>query len=167
VVWFTGLSGSGKSTIANALDGELFSRGMHTYVLDGDNLRLGLNKDLGFTREDRAESVRRASEVARNFYDAGLITLVTLVSPFAEDRDQARALFPEADFSEVWVNTPIEVCEKRDPKGLYKKSRSGDIPNFTGRGQVYEPPTNPNLVLDGTKDLKENLETLLGEIFGL
>jgi bifunctional enzyme CysN/CysC len=167
VVWFTGLSGSGKSTIANALDGELFSRGMHTYVLDGDNLRLGLNKDLGFTREDRAESVRRASQVARNFYDAGLITLVTLVSPFAEDRDQARALFPEADFSEVWVNTPIEVCEKRDPKGLYKKSRSGDIPNFTGRGQVYEPPTNPNLVLDGTKDLKENLETLLGEIFGL
>ena len=167
VVWFTGLSGSGKSTIANALDGELFSRGMHTYVLDGDNLRLGLNKDLGFTREDRAESVRRASEVARNFYDAGLITLVTLVSPFAEDRDQARALFPGADFSEVWVNTPIEVCEKRDPKGLYKKSRSGDLPNLSGRGQVYEPPSNPDLILDGTKDLKENLETLLGEIFGL
>ena len=162
-----GWSGSGKSTIANALDGELFSRGMHTYVLDGDNLRLGLNKDLGFTREDRAESVRRASEVARNFYDAGLITLVTLVSPFAEDRDQARDLFPGADFSEVWVNTPIEVCEKRDPKGLYKKSRSGDLPNLSGRGQVYEPPTNPDLVLDGTKDLKENLETLLGEIFGL
>lgn len=167
VVWFTGLSGSGKSTIANALDRELFSRGMHTYVLDGDNLRLGLNKDLGFTREDRAESVRRASEVARNFYDAGLITLVTLVSPFNEDRDQARALFPGADFVEVWVNTPIEVCEQRDPKGLYKKSRSGDIPNFTGRGQAYEPPTNPDLILDGTGDLKENLKTLLEEIFGL
>jgi bifunctional enzyme CysN/CysC len=140
---------------------------MHTYVLDGDNLRLGLNKDLGFTREDRAESVRRASEVARNFYDAGLITLVTLVSPFNEDRDQARALFPGADFVEVWVNTPIEVCEQRDPKGLYKKSRSGDIPNFTGRGQAYEPPTNPDLILDGTGDLKENLKTLLEEIFGL
>jgi bifunctional enzyme CysN/CysC len=167
VVWFTGLSGSGKSTIANALDRELFSRGMHTYVLDGDNLRLGLNKDLGFTREDRAESVRRASEVARNFYDAGLITLVTLVSPFAEDRDQARALFPGTDFIEVWVNTPIDVCEQRDPKGLYKKSRSGDIPNFTGRGQAYEPPTNPDLILDGTGDLKENLKTLLEEIFGL
>jgi bifunctional enzyme CysN/CysC len=166
VLWFTGLSGSGKSTIANALDRELFSRGMHTYVLDGDNLRLGLNKDLGFTREDRAESVRRASEVARNFYDAGLITLVTLVSPFAEDRDQARDLFPGTDFIEVWVNTPIDVCEQRDPKGLYKKSRSGDIPNFTGRGQVYEPPTKPDLILDGTKDLKDNLEILLGELLG-
>lgn len=167
VIWFTGLSGSGKSTIANALDGELFSRGMHTYVLDGDNLRLGLNKDLGFTREDRAESVRRASEVARNFYDAGLITLVTLVSPFAEDRDQARALFPGSDFFEVWVNTPIEVCEQRDPKGLYKKSRAGDIPNFTGRGQVYEPPTNADIVLDGTKELEENLQILKDKILGI
>ncbi len=166
VVWFTGLSGSGKSTIANALDRELFSRGMHTYVLDGDNLRMGLNKDLGFTREDRAESVRRASEVARNFYDAGLITLVTLVSPFAEDRDQARALFPGTDFIEVWVNTPIDVCEQRDPKGLYKKSRSGEIPNLTGRGQMYEPPTKPDLILDGTKDLKENLEILLDGLLG-
>jgi bifunctional enzyme CysN/CysC len=167
VIWFTGLSGSGKSTIANALDRELFSRGLHTYVLDGDNLRLGLNKDLGFTREDRAESVRRASEVARVFYDAGLVTLVSLVSPFAEDRDQARALFPGSDFVEVWVNTPIEVCEQRDPKGLYKKSRLGEIPNFTGRGQVYEPPINADIVLDGTQDLKENLTILMDKLFGL
>ena len=166
VVWFTGLSGSGKTTIANALDEELFSRGMHAYLLDGDNLRLGLNKDLGFTREDRAESVRRASEVARMFYDSGLIVLVALVSPFAEDRDQARGLFPEAHFYEIWINTPIDVCEKRDPKGLYRKSRSGELPNFTGLGQTYEPPANPDLILDGTRDLKHNLNSIIGEIFG-
>jgi len=167
VIWFTGLSGSGKSTIANALDKALFSRGLHTYVLDGDNLRLGLNKDIGFTREDRAESVRRASEVARICYDAGLITLVTLVSPFAEDRDQAKSLFPSPDFFEVWVNTPIDVCEARDPKGLYKKSMSGELPNFTGHGQVYEPPRTPDLILDGTKELKDNLKILMSEFFGL
>jgi bifunctional enzyme CysN/CysC len=167
VVWFTGISGSGKSTIANALDKELFSRGLHTYVLDGDYLRLGVNKDLGFTREDRAESVRRASEVARICYDAGLITLVTLVSPFAEDRDQAKSLFPATDFFEVWVNTPIDVCEARDPKGLYKKSRSGELPNFTGHGQVYETPRTPALTIDGTKELKENLNMLMSELFGL
>ena len=116
IIWLTGLSGSGKSTIANGLEKKLFEMGMHSYVLDGDNIRLGLNKDLGFTREDRAENVRRVAEVALNFYDAGLITIVALVSPFASDREQAKALFPDGDFAEVWVKTPAEVCAERDPK---------------------------------------------------
>ena len=160
VIWLTGLSGSGKSTIANALEKKLFARGMHAYVLDGDNMRLGLNKDLGFTREDRAENVRRVSEVAHNLYDAGLITIVALVSPYAEDRDQARALFPESDFVEVWVKTPAEVCAERDPKGLYKKAAAGNLPNLTGVGQDYEFPENAELVLDGQKELNENVDVL-------
>jgi bifunctional enzyme CysN/CysC len=125
VIWLTGLSGSGKSTIANGLEKKLFSLGMHAYVLDGDNMRLGLNKDLGFTREDRAENVRRVSEVAYSLYDAGLIVIVALVSPYSADRDQAKALFPEGDFAEVWVKTPAEICAERDPKGLYKKAAAG------------------------------------------
>jgi bifunctional enzyme CysN/CysC len=157
VVWLTGLSGSGKSTIANALEKRLFSLGLHAYVLDGDNMRLGLNKDLGFTREDRAENVRRISEVAHNLYDAGLITIVALVSPYAQDRAQARALFPEGDFAEVWVRTPAEVCAERDPKGLYKKSAAGQLPNLTGVGQVYEAPEAADLVLDGTLDIDMNV----------
>jgi bifunctional enzyme CysN/CysC len=138
VIWLTGLSGSGKSTIANALEKKLFSLGMHAYVLDGDNMRLGLNKDLGFTREDRAENVRRVSEVAHSLFDSGLIVIVALVSPYIEDRNQARGLFPQDDFIEVWVNTPAEVCAERDPKGLYKKAQSGELPNLTGVGQEYE-----------------------------
>lgn len=165
VFWFTGLSGSGKSTIVNALEKRLFALGMHTYVLDGDNLRLGLNKDLGFTREARAESVRRASEVAYTLYDAGLVTLVALVSPFAGDRDQARALFPEGDFFEIWVKTPAEVCAARDPKGLYKKALEGELPNLTGIGQEYEPALSAELVLDGTVDLEVNIEILLNKFF--
>jgi bifunctional enzyme CysN/CysC len=162
VIWLTGLSGSGKSTIANALEKKLFSLGMHAYVLDGDNMRLGLNKDLGFTREDRAENVRRVSEVAHNLYDAGLITIVALVSPYAEDRAQARALFPEGDFAEVWVKTPAEVCAERDPKGLYKKAAAGELPNLTGVGQDYEAPENAELTLDGTTPIEENADSLLG-----
>jgi bifunctional enzyme CysN/CysC len=165
VIWLTGLSGSGKSTIANALEKRLFGMGLHAYVLDGDNLRLGLNKDLGFTREDRAENVRRVSEVAHMLYNAGLITIVALVSPYAEDRDQAKALFPEGDFAEVWVKTPAEVCAERDPKGLYLKAAAGELPNLTGIGQEYEPPAGAALVLDGTLDLVQNLEIIVSEFF--
>jgi bifunctional enzyme CysN/CysC len=164
VIWLTGLSGSGKSTIANSLEKKLFSKGMHAYILDGDNIRLGLNKDLGFTREDRAENVRRVSEVAHSLYDAGLIVIVALVSPFAEDRLQAKALFPPGDFSEVWVKTPAEVCAQRDPKGLYKKAASGELPNLTGVGQEYEAPENADLVLDGTIPVPENIKIILDTI---
>jgi bifunctional enzyme CysN/CysC len=165
VLWLTGLSGSGKSTIANALEKKLFGLGMHAYVLDGDNIRLGLNKDLGFTREDRAENVRRVSEVAHNLYDAGLIVIVALVSPYAEDRNQARALFPDGDFVEIWVKTPAEVCAERDPKGLYKKAASGELPNLTGVGQEYEAPKCADFVLDGTDDLGKNIELLTSKFF--
>jgi bifunctional enzyme CysN/CysC len=167
VIWLTGLSGSGKSTIANSLEKKLFALGLHSYILDGDNVRLGLNKDLGFTREDRAENVRRVSEVAFSLYDAGLITIVALVSPFAEDRAQARALFPEGDFFEVWVKTPAEVCAERDPKGLYKKAASGELPNLSGVGQGYEAPTNPELQIDGTRDANEGAQNIASMLLGL
>jgi bifunctional enzyme CysN/CysC len=164
VIWLTGLSGSGKSTIANALEKKLFSLGMHAYVLDGDNMRLGLNKDLGFTREDRAENVRRVSEVAHNLYEAGLITIVALVSPYAEDRAQAKTLFPEGDFAEVWVKTSAELCAQRDPKGLYKKAAAGELPNLTGVGQEYEAPDGAELVLDGARAVDDSVQKLI-EVF--
>jgi bifunctional enzyme CysN/CysC len=149
-LWFTGLSGSGKSTIANLLEKKLFSMNKHTYVLDGDNVRHGLNRDLGFTEEDRVENVRRVSEVAKLMVDAGLIVLVTFISPFRKDRDLARSMFDEGEFVEVFVDTPLEVCESRDPKGLYKKARIGAIPNFTGVNSPYERPEKPEIVLRGT-----------------
>jgi bifunctional enzyme CysN/CysC len=161
VIWLTGLSGSGKSTIANAVEKRLFALGIHSYILDGDNLRLGLNKDLGFTKEDRAENVRRVSEVAHAMVDAGLVVIVALVSPFTADRDQARTRFTDDQFVEVWVKTPAEVCAQRDPKGLYKKARDGQIPNLTGVGQEYEPPSGAELVLDGTAAIDQNVELLL------
>jgi bifunctional enzyme CysN/CysC len=164
VIWMTGLSGSGKSTIANALEKKLFAAGIHSYILDGDNLRLGLNKDLGFTKEDRAENVRRVAEVSKLMVDAGLVVIVALVSPFKVDRDHAREIFDPGEFVEVWVKTPAEVCAERDPKGLYKKAREGNLPNLTGVGQEYEPPTNAELVLDGTTDVSANVERLLKEI---
>ena len=166
VIWLTGLSGSGKSTIANALEKKLFSLDMHAYVLDGDNVRLRLNKDLGFTREDRAENVRRVSEVAHSLYEAGLIAIVALVSPYSDDRAQAKALFPEGDFSEVWVKTPAELCAERDPKGLYKKAAAGELPNLTGVGQAYEEPIDADLILDGTGETSESVRLIVKELFG-
>ncbi len=164
VIWLTGLSGSGKSTIANDLEKHLFADGFHSYVLDGDNLRLGLNKDLGFSKSDRAENVRRTSEVAKLMVDAGLIVIVALVSPFAQDRDQARSLFAEGEFIEVWVNTSAEICAKRDPKGLYKKAREGKLPNLSGVGQEYEPPAAPEILLDGTAPVVENVAKIIKEL---
>jgi bifunctional enzyme CysN/CysC len=164
VIWLTGLSGSGKSTIANELEKQLFAAGMHSYVLDGDNLRLGLNKDLGFTQADRAENVRRVGHVAQLMSDAGLIVIVALVSPFSADRDSVRELFEVGKFMEVWVKTPTQVCIDRDPKGLYKKAATGSIPNMTGIGQEYEEPAHAELILDGTAPVIENVKTLLAAI---
>ena len=164
VIWLTGLSGSGKSTIANGVEKRLHALGMHPYVLDGDNLRMGLNSDLGFTPEDRAENVRRISEVAKVLVDAGLIVLVAVISPFETDRQRAKSLFEEGEFLEVFIDTPVEVCVERDPKGLYKKASRGEIPNFTGVGQGYETPKNPDLHLKGDADLDENVSQILREI---
>ena len=144
-LWFTGLSGSGKSTIANALEKELYKMGKRTYILDGDNVRHGLNRDLGFTEADRIENIRRVSEVAKLMVDAGLIVIVTFISPFQKDRDLARSKFDEGEFFEIFVDTPLEECEKRDPKGLYKKARSGHIKNFTGIDSNYDPPRKADI----------------------
>ena len=166
VVWLTGLPGSGKSTIADAAVRRLHAMGVHTYVLDGDNVRTGLNKDLGFTAEDRAENVRRVAEVAKLMSDAGLVVFVALVSPYQSDREAAKALFPEGDFLEVYVDTPVEVCAERDPKGLYAKAAAGNLPNMTGMGQAYEVPEHPDLVLNGTGDLDTEVDTLARVILG-
>jgi len=146
IIWYTGLSGSGKSTIANAVDRKLFERGCHSYLLDGDNVRHGLNKDLGFDDNSRVENIRRITEVANLMTDAGLIVGTAFISPFLADRAQAREL-AVADFVEVFVDTPLDVCEGRDPKGLYKKARAGDIPHFTGISSPYEPPVAPEVHL--------------------
>ena len=149
-IWFTGLSGSGKSAVANELEKLLVEKGMHTMLLDGDNLRLGINRDLGFNDYDRRENIRRVAEIARLMNDAGIIVITALVSPFEEDREMARKIVGEDYFSEVYVSTPIAECEKRDEKGLYKKAREGEIPNFTGVGSPYEVPEAPDLVIDTT-----------------
>ena len=148
VLWFTGLSGAGKSTLANALEQELHARGKHTYLLDGDNLRHGLNKDLGFTDADRAENIRRIAEVAKLMMDAGLIVMTAFISPFRAERDMARELIGRENFVEIYLSTPLETCEARDPKGLYKKARDNQIPNMTGINSPYEPPVEADLEID-------------------
>ena len=147
VLWFTGLSGSGKSTIGHRVERMLIERGAFAYVLDGDNIRHGLNSDLGFTPEDRVENIRRIGEVARLFADAGALVVSAFISPYRKDRDRIRGLMGEGEFVEVFVDTPLEVCEARDPKGLYKKARAGEISNFTGLDAPYEAPESPEVHL--------------------
>lgn len=146
-IWFTGLSGSGKSTLAKLMESALFARGCQTYVLDGDNVRHGLNRDLGFSPEDRTENIRRIGEVAKLFTENGSIVLTAFISPYREDRDMVRALMSGGDFIEVHVDCALEVCEERDPKGLYKKARAGVIPEFTGISAPYESPLSPEVVV--------------------
>ncbi len=165
VIWFTGLSGSGKSTLANTLEKELHAQGKRTYILDGDNIRQGLNKDLGFTDADRVENIRRVAEVAKLMMDAGLIVMTAFISPFRAEREMARELIGDENFIEVFVDTPLEVCEQRDPKGLYKKARRGQLPNLTGVNSPYEPPLNPDLVLSQAhaelKEVAKSIASLL------
>jgi adenylyl-sulfate kinase len=151
----TGLSGSGKSTIANALQNELFQKGYQVYVLDGDNIRSGLNKDLDFSDTGRMENIRRISEVAKLFADAGFVVITAFISPFKTDRQQAKDIIGTETFCEVYVNAPLEVCEQRDVKGLYKKARAGEIKNFTGIGSAFEEPENPDIVIK-TSELSIN-----------
>jgi len=159
VIWFTGLSGSGKSTIANKLDVELNKRGLKTYILDGDNVRMGLNKDLGFSPESRKENIRRISEVAKLFADSGTIVMTAFISPYREDRDSARDVIG-LDYVEVFVNTPIEECIKRDPKGLYKKAIAGEIKGFTGIDAPYEEPLSPEISL-GNLSIEDSVAVLI------
>ena len=163
-LWFTGLSGSGKSTVAVALEGALYEAGRLSYRLDGDNVRLGINKNLGFSAEDRTENIRRIGEIAKLFVDTGVIVLSSFVSPYREDRDTVRQLHEEAgmDFIEVFVDVPLDVAESRDPKGLYKKARAGEIKNFTGIDDPYEAPLNAEVILNSHEmSLQEEVDTLL------
>lgn len=162
LLWFTGLSGSGKSTIANALDVALHKRGYHTFLLDGDNVRHGLCSDLGFSDDDREENIRRVGEVCKLFADAGLIVMSAFISPFTSDRRMVRKLFPAGEFIEVFMDTPLETCEERDPKGLYRKARSGEIKHFTGIDSPYEIPSHPELRLDtSTTSVEACVDTLI------
>lgn len=155
LIWFTGLSGSGKSTIANLLEKELHKQGVHTYTLDGDNLRRGLNKDLLFTKEDRIENLRRTAEVAKLFIDAGLVVIAAFISPYNKTREDIKAIVGSDYYIEVYVNTPLEVCEQRDVKGLYKKARAGVIKNFTGISAPFEIPTKPTLEVETLNESPE------------
>lgn len=161
VVWFTGLSGSGKSTLANNLEMKLNNDGILTYILDGDNIRHGLNKDLGFSEEDRKENIRRIGEVSKLMVDSGIIVLTAFISPFREDRNTVRKLLADNEFLEVYVKCPVEICEERDVKGLYKKARTGEIKQFTGIDSPYEDPVNPEFIIDtGNTSLEKSTEDL-------
>ena len=161
VIWLTGISGAGKSTIANALDKKLHAMGKHTYVLDGDNVRNGLCKDLGFTDKDRQENIRRVAEVVRLMVDAGLIVITAFISPFREDRQMARDLFKDDEFIEMFVNTPFKVAEGRDVKGFYKRAKSGKISNFTGIGSSYESPLNADFEIDHRDSIEESVDKII------
>lgn len=167
VIWLTGLSGSGKSTLANLLEKKFFEQGKHTYLLDGDNVRHGLCGDLGFSDKDRVENIRRISEVAKLFVDSGMIVLTAFISPFQVDRNYCRNLLEDGEFVEVFVDTPLEICEQRDPKGLYKKARSGEIKHFTGIDSAYEAPSAPEIHLqyqeESAEQTAERLFNLLAE----
>lgn len=164
LLWFTGLSGAGKSTIANSLEQKLHGLGKRTFVLDGDNVRHGLNRDLGFTEADRVENIRRVAEVAKLFVEAGLITIVSFISPFRAEREMARDLVGPDEFIEIFVDTPLEICERRDPKGLYRKARRGELRNFTGLDSPYERPTSPELTLDASDASVEDLAHQIMEL---
>ena len=162
ILWFTGLSGSGKSTISVALETALYTKGFHTYRLDGDNVRFGLNKNLGFSPEDRTENIRRIGEVAKLMVDAGLFTLTAFISPYLEDREQVRELVEADEFIEIYVKASLETCEQRDPKGLYKKARLGEIKGFTGIDAPYEEPRNPEILIDADAlSIEEAVEVIL------
>ena len=162
ILWLTGMSGAGKSTLANALESHLHKLGHHTYILDGDNVRHGLNKDLGFSDKDRVENIRRIGEVAMLFLDSGLIVMTAFISPFRADRDLVRELVGDGEFIEVFVHAPLKILEARDPKGLYKKARSGEISNFTGIDSPYENPESPEVLIDTSKlSIEESVKTLM------
>ncbi len=167
VVWLTGLSASGKSTIAHYLERRLFEEGVKVYVFDGDNIRHGLNSDLGFSEEDRKENLRRIAEVAKLFVDAGILVLAAFVSPFQKDREMVKKIIGPQDFLEVYIKCPVEICEKRDPKGMYKKARQGIIPNYTGISSPYEEPKKPDLIIETHKisieEAVDRIYTLLKE----
>jgi len=168
VLWFTGLSGAGKSTIANLVEKKLAATGRHTYLLDGDNVRHGLNKDLGFTEADRVENIRRVAEVARLMVDAGLIVMTAFISPFRSERAMARGQMADGEFIEIHVNTPLAVAEERDVKGLYKKARRGEIANFTGISSPYEAPESPELVVDTqTQTAEEAADKIIAKLKSL
>ncbi|MFP4609681.1 MAG: adenylyl-sulfate kinase [Thiohalophilus sp.] len=163
VLWFTGLSASGKSTLAHAVEKELYARGCHSFVLDGDNVRHGLCSDLSFSIEDRHENIRRIANVAKLFIEAGVIVLTAFISPLRQDREIARNLMPHGDFLEIYCDAPVEVCEKRDPKGLYQKAREGKIPEFTGISSPYEAPLKPELHLNTAEQpLEESVQAVIG-----
>ncbi len=164
LLWLTGLPSSGKSTIAYTVEHALVNRGHLAYVLDGDNIRFGLNENLGFSAEDRTENIRRIGEVGKLFVDAGLLTLASFVSPYSEDRNAVRELMVEGDFVEIFIDTPVEICEARDPKGLYKKARTGEIPNFTGVSDPYEVPEKPEMIIKTADRTPEEAAVLIIEM---